>query len=269
MIHEAVSQRWGLLRVIADAIGWLSSSTDRGGIMTSFQIIAIILSMAALGSYLNDRYLKFLASIGQMAFALGASASVLFLEALGVVNFRSASAFLYQIDFSNVLLHGILSFLLFAGALAIEIEELKNVVGSVSTLATVGVIIAIFVTGLLVWYAAALAGVDLPYLYALLFGALVSPTDPIAILAILKEAGLSRTLYVQIGSESLFSDVIGVVAFITVLGLATPARTRQQRRTFHFCWSVRRWAARCWACFWAGSSTACCARSTNTESRSC
>ncbi|HYQ92871.1 MAG TPA: sodium:proton antiporter [Candidatus Competibacteraceae bacterium] len=172
-------------------------------------------------SYLNHRYVKFPASIGQMAFALGMSASVLFLEVLGVVNFRSASAFLYQIDFSNVLLHGMLSFLLFAGALPIELEELKNVVWSVSILATVGVIIATFVTGPLVWYAAALAGLDLPYLYALLFGALISPTDPIAILAILKEAGLSKTLYVKIGSESLFNDGISVVAFVTILGLAT------------------------------------------------
>ena len=151
MTHEAVSQRWGVLRGIAEAIGWLLCSTDRGSMMTPFQIIAIILSLAAFDSYLNDRYLKLPASLGQMAFALGVSASALFLEALGVVNFHAASAFLYPIDFSNVLLHGMLSFLLFAGALAIELEELKTVVGPVSILTTVGVIIAIFLTGPLVW----------------------------------------------------------------------------------------------------------------------
>jgi CPA1 family monovalent cation:H+ antiporter len=189
--------------------------------VTTFQIIAAILSLAALCSYLNHKYMKLPASIGQMAFAFALSASILLLEALGLVNFRSASSFINQIDFSNLLLHGMLSFLLFAGALHIDLEDLKNVIWPVSILATVGVIIATFVTGTLIWYAAAFAGIHLTYIYALLFGALISPTDPIAVLSILKKAGIPKTIYVKIGSESLFNDGVGVVAFITILSLAT------------------------------------------------
>jgi monovalent cation:H+ antiporter, CPA1 family len=189
--------------------------------MTAFQMIAALLSLAALCSYLNHRYMKLQASIGQMAFAIAISASVLCLEAIGVVNFHSANSFIHQIDFSNILLHGMLSFLLFAGALHIDLEELKSVAWPVSILATAGVVIATFVTGTLVWYAAAFIGFDMPYIYALLFGALISPTDPIAVLSILKKAGISRTVYVKIGGESLFNDGVGVVVFLTILGLAT------------------------------------------------
>jgi CPA1 family monovalent cation:H+ antiporter len=114
-----------------------------------------------------------------------------------------------------------LSFLLFAGALHIDLQELKSVKWAVTILATFSVAIATFVTGSLVWLASGLAGLQLPYLYALLFGALISPTDPIAVLSILKEAGLSKKLYVKIGGESLFNDGIGVVVFVTILGLAT------------------------------------------------
>lgn len=189
--------------------------------MTVFQIIAVILSLAALCSYLNHRYLKLQASIGQMAFAFAISASVLCLEAFGIVNFRSANSFIHQIDFSNILLHGMLSFLLFAGALRIDLEELKSVAWPVSILATAGVVIATFVTGTLIWYAAALIGLNMPYIYALLFGALISPTDPISVLSILKDAGIPRTIYVKIGGESLLNDGIGVVVFLTILSLAT------------------------------------------------
>jgi len=189
--------------------------------MTAFQMIAALLSLAALCSYLNHKYVKLQASIGQMAFAVAISASVLCLEAVGVVNFHSANSFIHQIDFSNILLHGMLSFLLFAGALHIDLEELKGVAWPVSILATAGVVIATFVTGTLVWYAAAFIGFDMPYTYALLFGALISPTDPIAVLSILKKAGISRTLYVKIGGESLLNDGVGVVVFLTILGLAS------------------------------------------------
>jgi monovalent cation:H+ antiporter, CPA1 family len=141
----------------------------------------------------------------------------------GCREFSFADSFIHQIDFSNILLHGMLSFLLFAGALRIDLEDLKNVIWPVSIFATAGVVISIFVTGTFVWYAAAYTRFDLPYIYALLFGALISPTDPIAILSILKEARISRRVYIQIGGESLFNDGVGVVAFITILGLATGA----------------------------------------------
>jgi len=189
--------------------------------MTVFEIIAIILGLAALSGYLNYRFLHFPPSIGQMAFALALSGTALLLQAAGIADFSSATSFVHQIDFSNVLLRGMLSFLLFAGALHIDSGDLKNVVWPVALLATVGVAIATFVTGTLVFYAASLAGLYIDYIYALLFGALISPTDPIAVLAILKRSGISKSLFVKIGTESLFNDGVGIVAFLTILGLAT------------------------------------------------
>lgn len=192
--------------------------------MTAFQIIAVLLTLTAVGGYINQRYVKFPATIGLMAFAFLISLVAICLSELGWMNLRPASSFIGQIDFAEVLLHGMLSFLLFAGALHINLEELKNVRWQVGILATVGVVIATFVIGTLIWKAAALVGLPLPYLYALLFGALISPTDPIAVLSILKDAGISKKLYTKIGGESLFNDGIGVVVFLTILGLATGAQ---------------------------------------------
>jgi len=198
--------------------------------MTIFQIIAALLTLTAIGGYLNQRYIKFPATIGMMAFSFLISLASIMMGELGWMDLRVASTLVGQIDFSEILLHGMLSFLLFAGALHINLEELKSVKWSVGILATAGVIIATFITGTLVWYGADVVGLKLPYLYALLFGALISPTDPIAVLSILKEAGVSKKVYVKIGSESLFNDGIGVVVFLTILGLATGT---QQPDTFH------------------------------------
>ncbi len=107
--------------------------------------------------------------------------------------FESVGLVIANINFSDVLLHGMLSFLLFAGAMHINLEELKSVRWSVAILATIGVIAATLIVGTLVWQASRLVGLQLPYLYALLFGALISPTDPIAVLAILKEFRKSQT----------------------------------------------------------------------------
>lgn len=189
--------------------------------MSVFEIIAVVLTLTAIGGYLNQKYLKLPATIGLMSFSLFVSLAAIILDQIGWVDLRVAGSFVGQINFSEVLLHGMLSFLLFAGALHINLEDLKSVKWPVAILATAGVVIATFIIGTLVWLAASLIGLNLPYLYALLFGALISPTDPIAVLAILKEAKVSENLYVKIGGESLFNDGIGVVVFLTILGVAT------------------------------------------------
>ncbi len=155
--------------------------------MTPFQIIAAVVTLSAIGSYLNYRYFKFPQTIGLMAFALVVSAAAIVLSRTGLANLETLGLLVGKIDFSEVLLHGMLSFLLFAGAMHINLADLNSVRWTVGVLATAGVIIATFITGTLVWLASGLVGLDLPYLYALLFGALISPTDPIAVLAILKE----------------------------------------------------------------------------------
>jgi CPA1 family monovalent cation:H+ antiporter len=188
--------------------------------MTVFQTFAILMTFAAAGAYVNLRWMKLPATIGYMGFALGASLVAQGLAAAGLADMEGIRAFVGQIDFSHVLLHGMLSFLLFAGAMHVDFKDLKSVGWSVGVLATAGVAIAMAVTGTLVYYAAAWCGLSLPWIYAFLFGALISPTDPVAVLAMLGKAGLSRTMYAKVAGESLFNDGVGVVAFITILGLA-------------------------------------------------
>lgn len=185
--------------------------------MTLFQILAIILTLTALGAYLNHKFVKLPSSIGHMAFALVVSFAVVVLSEFSILNLKEVADIITQIDFSAVLLHGMLSVLLFAGALHINWNDLKDAKTPVVVLATLGVVIATFVTGTLAWWGANMMGINLPYMYALLFGALISPTDPIAVLSILKTAGASQSLYAKTGGESLFNDGVGVVVFMVIL----------------------------------------------------
>ncbi len=193
--------------------------------MTPFQIIAVLLTFVAIGGYINHKYFHLPETIGHMAFALLLSLVSTVLYKLGLFDLQPIKYIISSINFSEVLLHGMLSFLLFAGALHIRFGDLKEVGTPVAVLATAGVVIATLVTGTLVWKGAEFIGLDMPYIYALLFGALISPTDPVAVLAILKDAGMSKKLYTKIGSESLFNDGVGVVVFLTILDIA--ARTQQ------------------------------------------
>lgn len=188
--------------------------------MTPFQIIALLLTFIAIGGTLNHKYFHLPATIGHMTFALILSLSALILYKLGLFDITPIKSAIGGIDFSEVLLHGMLSFLLFAGALQISLDDLKSVGTPVAVLATAGVFMATLITGTLVWFGAQWLGIGLPFIYAMLFGALISPTDPIAVLAIMRDAGLSKKLYAKIGSESLFNDGVGVVIFLTILGIA-------------------------------------------------
>ncbi len=188
--------------------------------MTAFQIIAILLTFAALAGYINHRYVKLPAAVGMMALALGMSLVAFTLGKTGLINTDWIRDMLRQIDFTELLLNGLLSFLLFAGALHINITALREVRWVVALLATGGVVVSVFITGSLVWLITDWLGLELPYIYALLFGALISPTDAIAVLGILKQAKVSRRLYYKIGGESLFNDGTGIVVFMVLLGIA-------------------------------------------------
>ncbi len=188
--------------------------------MTLFQMIAVILTFSAISGYVNHKYIGIPASIGHMAFALVLSLMAIAAGAMGWINPDPIRNVIAGIDFPQILLHGMLSVLLFAGALHINLDDLKNVKWPVGILAVGGVVMATFIIGTLVWFAAHLVGVELPYVYALLFGALISPTDPIAVLSIMKQIGVSKKLYVTIGGESLFNDGVGIVMFLAILGVA-------------------------------------------------
>lgn len=189
--------------------------------MTIFQMIALLLSVAAVGGYINYKYIGMPATIGHMAFALLLSVLALLAGHMGWFDVDALRNTISQIDFSDVVLHGMLSFLLFAGALHINLNDLNNVKWPVGIMATLGVMLATTIIGSLIWLAANAIGVELPFIYALLFGALISPTDPIAVLSILKQAGISKTLYAKIGGESLFNDGVGVVVFLAILAAAS------------------------------------------------
>ena len=188
--------------------------------MTVFQTIALLLTAAAAGACFNYKFLQLPATIGMMTFAMLVSFVGIILNHFGLINLSGASSFVNSLDFSNILLHGLLSFLLFAGALNIDLADLKRHRVIVAVLATVSVLIATFVTGGLVWLAAGWLGLHFSLIEALLFGALISPTDPVAVMGILKHTKMSADLRVKIGSESLLNDGVGVVVFMTLLSIA-------------------------------------------------
>lgn len=188
--------------------------------VTVFQITAILISLTAIFSYLNFRYFKLPATIGVMLIALLVSLGLIGAGHFAPRIHQAAEHLLGQIDFDNTLMQGMLCFLLFAGALHINLTDLAEHRSVIATLAIVGVLISMFVFGTLVWFALGWLGFKLSYVWCLLFGALISPTDPVAVIGILKEAKVPRSLEVQIAGESLFNDGIGVVAFIVLREIA-------------------------------------------------
>jgi len=189
--------------------------------MKLFNILAILITMSAGFSYLNHRFMRLPNTIGLMVIALLVS---LGLAALGPFGFglrEDAQRLLASIDFDETLLHGMLSFLLFAGALHINLANLARQKYIIGLLATFGVLGSTVIIAFISRWVLALLGIDLPMIYCLLFGALISPTDPIAVLGILKKVGVSESLETKICGESLFNDGVAVVVFLVFLKIAT------------------------------------------------
>ncbi len=193
--------------------------------MSLVETITVLVCLAALFSYVNERFLKLPATIGLMALGLSFSLVMVALGTIGIPVHRQAVAFMQRIDFNETLMHGLLSFLLFAGALHFNVRNLFGQKWFIGTLASVGVALSTCLVGVLTYYAFGLIDVEIPFLYCLLFGALISPTDPIAVLGILKKAGAPKSLETKIVGESLFNDGVGVVVFLVLLGVATRGMT--------------------------------------------
>jgi CPA1 family monovalent cation:H+ antiporter len=190
--------------------------------MDIFDIAAVLISLSAVLSYLNYRHVRLPSAIGLMLIALCLSLALLGLGKLGLGEIRQAAeSFIRSIDFNETLMQGMLSFLLFAGALHVNLRDLAAQKWIVGSLATFGTFASTFVVGTLFWFVCQALGFDVGFTYCLLFGALISPTDPIAVLGILKSAAAPRSLETKITGESLFNDGIGVVVFIVLLGLVT------------------------------------------------
>jgi CPA1 family monovalent cation:H+ antiporter len=184
-------------------------------------IAATCLVVTALLAYLNHRFVGLPTTIGVMVAALCLSLLLVGLDSLGILHgLRSyEESMLRSIDFSDVLMQGMLSFLLFAGALQVDLRELRAYRWQVGALAVVGTLMSTVLVGGVLFWTLPWVGLPVPLLYCMLFGALISPTDPIAVMGILKSAGAPKNLEMVIAGESLFNDGIGVVIFSLLLGV--------------------------------------------------
>ena len=185
--------------------------------MSIINTIAILISLAAIFSYINYRFLKIPSTIGLLAIALLMSLAIVVLGKFGFPIQDHAEELLKGIDFNEALMQGMLSALLFAGALHVHLEELVKQKWVVAILASVGVIASTFMVGFASYAIFGFLGLDIPLIYCLLFGSLISPTDPIAVLGILKTVGAPKSLETKIAGESLFNDGVAVVVFLVLL----------------------------------------------------
>jgi CPA1 family monovalent cation:H+ antiporter len=192
--------------------------------MKLFQILAILITLSAFFSYINYRFIRLPTTIGLMVIALLASIGLIILGPLSMGLQQDARMLLDSIDFNETLLHGMISFLLFAGALHVNLTDLAKQKGIICLLATVGVIGSTFIVGLVSYWVLGVLDIELPLIYCLLFGALISPTDPIAVLGILKKAGVPESLETKISGESLFNDGVAVVVFLVLMEIAAGTR---------------------------------------------
>jgi len=188
--------------------------------MNMFEIFALLLTFSALFSYINKRLLHLPDTIGVMFAALVFSLLIALLGGFGIPLEGLAQSTLQQIDFSRALLHGVLSFLLFAGALHVNLDDLLSQKWIIIILATVGVALSTLIVGVLTWWVFGWLGFHISLIYCLLLGALISPTDPVAVLSILKSAHVPKSLEAKISGESLFNDGIGVVLFLALYRIA-------------------------------------------------
>jgi len=189
--------------------------------MTLFEMTALLMVLTALFSYLNYRVLHLPTTIGVMFIALAVSLGFVALGWLGMdIGQARVSEILGTIDFNQALLHGMLSFLLFAGAMHIKLADLSSQKWVITVMSTMGVIVSTSIVGGLTWFVLSLLNIPLAFTYCLLFGALISPTDPVAVIGILKTAGVPKSLETKIAGEALFNDGIGVVVFVIILALA-------------------------------------------------
>lgn len=189
-------------------------------IMDYFFIIAVLVSISAVFGYLNVRFLKLPNTIGLMLITILFTIGVFGFSYFDATLLEAEKYIITHIDFKEVLLDIMLSFLLFAGALHTNFNQLKVQKWPVLVFSTLGVLISTLLVGFFMYFLLPFIGLDIDLIFCLLFGALISPTDPIAVMSILKQAGAPKKLETKIVGESLFNDGVGVVVFITIYKIA-------------------------------------------------
>ena len=188
--------------------------------MTLYQIISFLIVVCAVFSYINHRFIKWPPTIGVMALALISSLAVVVLGYFFPAVDRYATRVIAVLDFHTLLMKMMLGFLLFAGGFHLNAQRLRDQKWPILILAMVGTLISTFLVGGAFFALFSLFSIEIPFIICLLFGSLISPTDPIAVLAILKRAGIPESLEIKIAGESLFNDGIAVVVFTSILNLA-------------------------------------------------
>ncbi len=189
--------------------------------MDYYIIIAALIFLAAIFGFINARFLKLPTTIGLMLITIVYTLAVFALSYFDDTLLKAEIQLIKEIDFEKVLMDYMLSFLLFAGALHTNFEQLKVQRWPILAFATLGVLVSTFLVGTFVFYVLQLLGMEVDFIYCLLFGSLISPTDPIAVLGILKKAKVPKKLETKIVGESLFNDGVGVVVFLTIFGIAS------------------------------------------------
>ncbi len=184
-----------------------------------YEILTFLVVLTAMFSYVNVRFIKLPATIGIMLISLICSLLVIWLGRYFPSISVTVKSLVGSIDFETILMRAMLSFLLFAGAIHIDVQKLRKEIVPVITYSTIGVLISTAFIGTTMYFIFQGFNMEVPFIYCLLFGSLISPTDPIAVLGILKRAGIPSSMETKISGESLFNDGVGVVVFISLLDI--------------------------------------------------
>ncbi|MAT72623.1 MAG: sodium:proton antiporter [Planctomycetaceae bacterium] len=190
--------------------------------MSFFDIAGVLVALAAAFAFINHKLLKLPTTVGLMLLAMLHAVALLLTDWIvpGAGVLTLAETLIGSIDFDQTLMQGMLGYLLFAGALHVNLNDLKQQTAVIVLLATVGVLATTFIVGGLAYVITGWLGIEVRFVYCLIFGSIIAPTDPIAVLGIVKSLGAPKSLETKIAGESLFNDGVGVVVFIALLGIA-------------------------------------------------
>ncbi|HET6255506.1 MAG TPA: sodium:proton antiporter [Puia sp.] len=188
--------------------------------MQLYDALAILTVLAAMSGYLNHRFFRLPDTIGVMLISVVASLTIIAIDHFEPAVFREITRFIRGIDFYTLVVRMMLSFLLFAGAIHIDSHDLRRLRAPILTFSTLSVGLSTVIVGVLFYFLCRVFNQPVGLIYCMLFGALISPTDPIAVLSILRKAGIPRSLEVKITGESLFNDGIGIVLFLCIYEMA-------------------------------------------------
>jgi CPA1 family monovalent cation:H+ antiporter len=190
--------------------------------MSIFEIGAFLIGLSAFFGYVNHRFLGLPHTVGLVVIALAASLTLILVEFLSPRTelLETVTGVLLQIDFHETVMHGMLSFLLFAGAMHVDFSVFKSRSLAIALMATLGILISTFIIGWATWLLLNFFGINFPFIWALVFGALISPTDPVAVLGLFKTVKVPESLEAKMAGESLLNDGVGVVLFTIVVAIA-------------------------------------------------